>query len=426
MSKINLNDLANLQNETTAVNTINANNAAIETASDNFLSRDGSTPNTMNAILDMNDNRIINLPQPVGATEPARLQDLDALSTIGGTFTPLPAGGTVDQTLKKNSSANYDVSWGNGTGVTSVALSLPADFTVTGSPITGTGTLGATYVAGTPTGTGTFVRATSPTLVTPDLGTPSAAVLTNATGLPLSGHVNQAAYTFVGNNTSGSAAPTAVDIASLTSKASPAASDYVIISDQAASGAWKKATVSSVGVTSGVSSIAGNIGAFTLGTGLTNSTNDIQVVNGTVIGSSVSTYTANTNLTVATPIDDTIPQITEGTQIITASYTPKLSTSILLAVVSGQIGIGATPDNACIALFNGAANAFASQMILLAASSRAPFCLQGTYAPGSTSAQTISVRVGAAAQTVAMNGNPGTRFLGGSSVVVLTIYEIKA
>jgi hypothetical protein len=36
------------------------------------------------------------------------------------------------------------------------------------------------------TGTGALVFATSPTLVTPALGTPSAAVLTNATGLPIS------------------------------------------------------------------------------------------------------------------------------------------------------------------------------------------------------------------------------------------------
>ena len=35
------------------------------------------------------------------------------------------------------------------------------------------------------TGTGSVVRETSPTLVTPNLGTPSAGVLTNATGLPL-------------------------------------------------------------------------------------------------------------------------------------------------------------------------------------------------------------------------------------------------
>lgn len=37
-----------------------------------------------------------------------------------------------------------------------------------------------------PTGTGAYVRATSPTLVTPNLGTPSALVLTSATGLPIS------------------------------------------------------------------------------------------------------------------------------------------------------------------------------------------------------------------------------------------------
>lgn len=40
------------------------------------------------------------------------------------------------------------------------------------------------------TGTGKFVGDTSPTLVTPDIGTPSAGVLTNATGLPVAGLAN--------------------------------------------------------------------------------------------------------------------------------------------------------------------------------------------------------------------------------------------
>lgn len=42
------------------------------------------------------------------------------------------------------------------------------------------------------TGTGSLVFATSPTLVTPALGTPSAVVLTNGTGLPTSGLVDDA------------------------------------------------------------------------------------------------------------------------------------------------------------------------------------------------------------------------------------------
>ena len=71
------------------------------------------------------------------------------------------------------------------------------------------------------------------------------------------------AYTFKGNNTGSSATPTDVDIAALTTKANPAAGDYIMLSDQAASGAWKKATVSSVASAGSVSSINGATGAVT-------------------------------------------------------------------------------------------------------------------------------------------------------------------
>ena len=89
---------------------------------------------------------------------------------------------TVDTTGRVTYAANIALTYGT---VTSVGLSAPADLTVTGSPVTTSGTLALSW-ASTPTGTGVMVRATSPTLVTPNLGTPSAAVLTNATGLPLS------------------------------------------------------------------------------------------------------------------------------------------------------------------------------------------------------------------------------------------------
>lgn len=78
MPKITLNDLTNLQNEQTAVAQINANNTAIETAIENTLSRDGSTPNTMGSNLDMNSNRILNLAAAVSGTEPIRKAEFDA------------------------------------------------------------------------------------------------------------------------------------------------------------------------------------------------------------------------------------------------------------------------------------------------------------------------------------------------------------
>ena len=111
MSKITLTDLVNLQNETTAVNAINANNATIETAFDNTLSRDGTQPNAMGASLDMNSNRILNLPAPSSSNESARL--IDVSNIVGGpvTFNNLPTGGTVNQVLAKNSSTDYDASW---------------------------------------------------------------------------------------------------------------------------------------------------------------------------------------------------------------------------------------------------------------------------------------------------------------------------
>lgn len=127
------------------------------------------------------------------------------------------------------------------------------------------------------TGTGAVVRATSPTLVTPALGTPTALVLTSATGLPLSGLTTQGAYTIVANNTGGAAVPTAMDVSAITSKASPISADIVLIQDSAASNAFKRTTVGALASAGSVSSIAGNTGAFTLTSGITNSTNAIQI-----------------------------------------------------------------------------------------------------------------------------------------------------
>ena len=73
----------------------------------------------------------------------------------------------------------------NSTFVTSGAYSSTFTFTGTTTltfPTSGT----VTALGNTTTGSGSIVLATSPTLVTPALGTPTALTLTNATGLPIS------------------------------------------------------------------------------------------------------------------------------------------------------------------------------------------------------------------------------------------------
>jgi len=134
------------------------------------------------------------------------------------------------------------------------------------------------------TGTGSAVLATSPTLVTPLLGTPTSGNLANCTGLPLTGLAAQAAWTFLVNNTSGSASPTAQDIHSLTVKATPASTDEVIIWDIAGA-ALKKATVSGIGTSSGVTSLNTSTGAISLSV-----VKQVFVANGTYTPTSGMVY----------------------------------------------------------------------------------------------------------------------------------------
>jgi len=84
MSKITpLANLANLQNEVSAVVDINANSAAITTAFNNTLSLDGSASNQMQADFDMNNNHILNITAPNALTDLVRLTDLTTLSGGG-------------------------------------------------------------------------------------------------------------------------------------------------------------------------------------------------------------------------------------------------------------------------------------------------------------------------------------------------------
>lgn len=119
--------------------------------------------------------------------------------------------------------------------------------------------------------------------------------------LALSDLPTQAAFTFVGNNTSGAAIPTAVSIPGLTSKASPVAGDLVMIADSAASNAWKQTTVGALASAGSVSSLNGQTGPLT------------------------SATPAGGRLTLTTAVAVTEADVTGATSIF---YTPALSNKI--------------------------------------------------------------------------------------------------
>lgn len=115
MTKLTLTNLVNLQNETSVVNAINANNVAIENALENTLSRNGIPPNQMGSSLDMNSNQIINLPAPGNLTSPLRLQDVvtgisgitAATGTSGHTVPFLDGNNTWSGTNKYTGNAYF-------------------------------------------------------------------------------------------------------------------------------------------------------------------------------------------------------------------------------------------------------------------------------------------------------------------------------
>lgn len=133
-------------------------------------------------------------------------------------------------------------------------------------------------------------------------------------------------------------------------------------------------------------------------------------------------YTTSASLTATIPYDDTIPLSTEGTQILSVTVTPANTTNRLRARFQGWGDIDGNVQAIC-AVFAGttclAASANNGNTGLL--------CAEVEYVPGSTSAVTISVRVGpASGGTMRLNGtiNIGVRRFGGASRATLVVEEI--
>jgi hypothetical protein len=269
--------------------------------------------------------------------------------------------------------------------VTSVAASGGATgLTFTGSPITtsGTLTLGGTLAVAsggtgvtTSTGTGSVVLSNSPTLVTPALGTPSSATLTNATNLPIvggttgtlsvaRGGTGQTTYTngqlLIGDTTGNTltrATLTAGANISITNGAGSitiAATDQFVgtVTSVAASGGATGLTFSGSPITSaGTLTLGGTLAVASGGTGATNAGAARTALSAAALG-------ANTDITsIALTSGTILNQPTSGTDIVNKTYADAIASginfhqSVRLATVAplpaytynnGSSGVGAT------------------------------------------------------------------------------------
>lgn len=127
--KLELDNLANLNNQNTVVSTINNNNDAIEAAIENTLSRDGTTPNHMLADLDMNSNRILNCPDALSAQEPvtlSQLQDgIDAISQgalLGPSYVTLGTNALLENERILTAGSNISIADGGPGGNIEIAV----------------------------------------------------------------------------------------------------------------------------------------------------------------------------------------------------------------------------------------------------------------------------------------------------------------
>lgn len=98
--------LKDIQSGFQSVSAINSNNALIEEALSKSLDRTSNTDNAMQVDLDMNSNRVLNLPEATSPLEPIRKQEFDIITAAFAALEDEVAAAEASATAAATSAAN--------------------------------------------------------------------------------------------------------------------------------------------------------------------------------------------------------------------------------------------------------------------------------------------------------------------------------
>ena len=144
----------------------------------------------------------------------------------------------------------------------------------------------------------------------------------------------------------------------------------------------------------------------------------------------VTTLTTRVTASTTIPLDNTIPQNTEGTEVLAATITPTSASSVLEIEINGYFGPPSVAYQHIGALFvDTTANALAAQMLTVGTNndSGGGFSFKYRLSAGSTSARTYKFRVGLSnAGTWYFNGDSTGNLFGGVSYSSMTVTEVAS
>jgi hypothetical protein len=147
-----------------------------------------------------------------------------------------------------------------------------------------------------------------------------------------------------------------------------------------------------------------------------------------VLSEQEATTSSVLTTTVLIPHDDTIPQITEGRELLTNTFPTFFASSTIEVTLSVPVFACSVAGTMTFALFNGAANAFAAGAFYIpVANGAGSITLTGRFpSPGDGSSAVVSARFGAnVAGTTTVNGAAGARRYGGVAVSRLLVKELN-